>query len=517
MLAALAQADLDVLVIGGGITGAGIARDAALRGLGVGLVEAVDFAAGTSSRSSKLIHGGVRYLAQGDVGLVREAAAERRTLRRIAPHLAVPVTMVLPTYARATQLKLGAGLWAFEKLATVEDADRHRLLDRDEALAFEPTLAPDRLFGAAIYGEYLTDDARLVLDNVRGAHLAGALCANHAEVTTLEHGAAVVRDALGGAEFRVRARVLVNAAGPWASEVERRAGGTGDLRLQLTKGVHLVVTRERLPVRHVVVMTARDKRSVFTVPRDDVVYLGTTDTLFDTAVLNPGVARDDVDYLLDAANRTFAGARLTERDVVGSWAGLRPLLYQEGKAPSEISRRDEILVDETIGLVSIAGGKLTAYRTMAERVVDLVCRRLGRPELPCRSGDLPLPSARGALPRPADVQTALPALVAADADRLIRLYGVEALDVARRATALGGMGALVRAQVERAIDHEMALTLEDVLERRMRLLLFDAQQGLAVAEEAAALAAQRLGWNRERTARELTDYRQLAASLRTFT
>jgi len=513
----LPSADLDVLVIGGGITGAGVARDAALRGLAVGLVEAVDFAAGTSSRSSKLIHGGVRYLAQGDVGLVREAAAERRTLKRLAPHLAVPVTMVLPTYARATQMKLGAGLWAFEKLASVEEADRHRLLDHDDALAFEPTLAPDHLFGAAIYGEYLTDDARLVLDNVRGAHLAGALCVNHAEVTMLERGVAIVRDGLGGAEVRVRARSLVNAAGPWAHEVERRARITGGLRLQLTKGVHLVVRRERLPVRHVVVMTARDKRSVFAVPRDDVVYLGTTDTLFDTPLLNPGVARDDVDYLLDAANRTFAGPPLTEGDLVGSWAGLRPLLYQEGKAPSEISRRDEILVDETSGLVSIAGGKLTAYRTMAARVVDLVCRQLGRPELPCRSGDLPLPSARGALPPPAELQTALPALAAADAERLVRLYGVDALEVARRAAALGGVGALTRVQVERAIEQEMALTLEDVLERRMRLLLFDAQQGLAVAEEAAALAAQRLGWNRERTARELAGYRQLAASLRTFT
>jgi glycerol-3-phosphate dehydrogenase len=488
-----------------------------LRGLATGLVEAVDFAAGTSSRSSKLIHGGVRYLAQGDVGLVREAAAERLTLKRIAPHLAVAVTMVLPTYARTTHMKLGAGLWAFEKLATVEERDRHRMWDRAEALANEPALAPEALFGAVAYGEYLTDDARLVLDNVRGAHLAGALCANHVEVTGLERGSAVVRDAFGGGEFRVRARVLVNAAGPWASEIERRARIAGGLRLQLTKGVHLVVTHQRLPLRHVVVMTARDKRAVFAVPRDGIVYLGTTDTLFDTAVLNPGVTRDDVDYLLDAANRVFTGPPLTERDIVGSWSGLRPLLHQEGKAPSEISRRDEVLVDETSGLISIAGGKLTAYRTMAERVVDLVVERLGRRALPCRSGELPLPSARGPLPAPADLAVALPDLDAPTATRLIRLYGVEAAHVVRRAAVLGGTAALVRAQVEQAIEHEMALTLEDILERRTRLLLFDAQQGLAVAEDVAALAAQRLGWNRERTAHELADYRQLAASLRTFT
>jgi glycerol-3-phosphate dehydrogenase len=488
-----------------------------LRGLAAGLVEAVDFAAGTSSRSSKLIHGGVRYLAQGDVGLVREAAAERLTLKRIAPHLAVPVTMVIPTYARATQLKLGAGLWAFEKLVTVEPSDRHRLLDRDAALACEPQLAGDRLVGAALYGEYLTDDARLVFENVRDAHLAGALCANHAEVIAIERGEAVVRDALDGRERRVRARVIVNAAGPWASVVERRAGVTGGLRLQLTKGIHLVVRRERLPLEHVVVMAARDKRSVFAVPRDEVVYLGTTDTLAGEAVLNPGVTRDDVAYLLEAAARTFRPPALDEHDVIGSWAGLRPLLHEEGKAPSEISRRDEVLVDEGRNLISIAGGKLTAYRTMAERVVDLVCDRLRRPGAPCRTAELPLPSARGALPAPDDLTGVLPDLTPGAAGRLVRLYGVDALEVVRRAAALGGAAALPAAQAERAVEQEMALTLEDVLERRLRLLLFDPQQGLAGAEEVAALVAQRLGWNRERTARELDGYRGLAASLRTFT
>ena len=515
-LEALGSAHVDVLVVGGGITGAGIARDAALRGLSVALVEAIDFAAGTSSRSSKLIHGGVRYLAQGDVALVREAAAERLVLKRIAPHLATSMPMLIPTYGRGTHLKLSAGLWTFEKLVTVDDGDRHRMLDHSEALVAEPCLASERLFGAAVYGEYLTDDARLVLDNVRAAHLAGALCTNHAEVTAIERGSAVVRDALSGSERRVRARVIVNAGGPWADEVERRAGVTGGLRLQLTKGVHLVVPHERLPVRHAVVMTAGDKRSVFVVPRDEVTYIGTTDTLFGGPVLNPGIGRDDVAYLLEAVNRTFAGPSIAERDLVGAWAGLRPLLAQEGKTPSEISRRDEVVVDDATGLVSIAGGKLTAYRTMAARVVDLVCERLGRRDLPCRTDELPLPSARGPLPAERDLDMALPGLGSLEAGRLVRLYGVDALDVARRAAATGGVSALRRAQVEHAIEHEMALTLEDILERRLRVLLFDAGQGLAVAEEAAALAAQRLGWNRERTTRELEDYRRLADTLRSY-
>src|SRR5262245_41959822 len=214
-LAALPVGELDLLVIGGGITGAGIARDAASRGLSVALLEAVDFAAGTSSRSSKLIHGGVRYLQQGDIGLVREAASERARLRQIAPHLAVPLFMVMPTSGRATHMKLGAGLWTFEKIASVDESEKHAMWDRAEALAQEPCLARDGLFGAAAFVEYLTDDARLVLATVAGAAAAGALCANHAEVTAIDHGTVTVHDTLDGTTTRARARVVVNAAGPW--------------------------------------------------------------------------------------------------------------------------------------------------------------------------------------------------------------------------------------------------------------------------------------------------------------
>src|SRR5215813_14378678 len=234
-LAALPANELDLLVIGGGITGAGIARDAALRGLSVALLEAVDFAAGTSSRSSKLIHGGVRYLQQGDIALVREAASERVRIRRIAPHLATPLLMVMPTYGRATHLKLGAGLWTFEKIASVDAAERHEMWDRDEALTREPCLAPDGLHGAAAFVEYLTDDARLVLATVAGAAAAGALCINHAEVTAIDRGTIAVRDRMSAEEMRVGARVVVNAAGPWVEDIWRRAGSRGARGLQLTK------------------------------------------------------------------------------------------------------------------------------------------------------------------------------------------------------------------------------------------------------------------------------------------
>jgi glycerol-3-phosphate dehydrogenase len=522
---ALAATDLDVLVVGGGITGAGVARDAALRGLCVALVERLDWAAGTSSRSSKLIHGGVRYLEQGDVGLVREAASERLVLRRIAPHLTLPLRLVMPTYGRATQAKLALGLWTFERLATVPADERHETWGREQALHAEPLLDGARLHGAAVFTEYLTDDARLVLDTVRGAHEAGALCVNHVEAAEFADTEVALRDRLGGRALAVRARMVVNAAGPWVDEVRRRAGRLVGPRLHLTKGIHLVVPHERLPLRHIVVMQARDRRSVFAVPRGACTYLGTTDTDHGAPIEHPEVTAEDADYLLEAANRTFAGPPLRREEVTGAWAGLRPLLHEEGKRPSEISRKDEIMVSDA--LVSIAGGKLTTHRRMAERVVDVVLERLGSGAGPCRTDQVPLPN--GALD---DAELAgleralagrLPALGAHGAQRVIRLYGGGARDILRRAEADAGSGALLpgptrllRAEIEHVLDEEMALTLEDVLERRTRLLLFDPSQGLECAQAVATLAAARLGWDAARTTAELEGYRALAHSLRRF-
>jgi glycerol-3-phosphate dehydrogenase len=525
-LAALPSTDLDLLVIGGGITGAGVARDAALRGLAVALVERTDWAAGTSSRSSKLIHGGVRYLELGDVGLVRESANERAVLRRIAPHLAEPLRIVMPTYSRTAHAKLGLGLWTFERIATVPADERHEMWDRTQALAAEPLLDGARLHGAAVFTEYLTDDARLVLETVRGAHAAGALCANHVEVTGIAGTEVTMRDRLGGRVIRVPSRVLVNAAGPWVDEVRRHAGALVGPRLHLTKGIHLVVPHERLPVRHIVVMLARDRRSAFAVPRDGVTYLGTTDTDHGPPADHPPVTREDAGYLLDAAERTFGGPPLAVGDVVAAWAGLRPLLHEEGKRPSEISRKDEIMTSGS-GLISIAGGKLTTHRRMAERVIDLVVRRLGRRTEPCRTDAVPLPGGDLApeevAPLRETLRERLPQLGPGGAERLVRLYGTGSRRLLARVEQNGRSGellpgppAVLRAEIEMTLDEEMALTLEDVLERRTRLLLFGAEQGLACAEAVAAIAAARLGWDRERTAAELASYRALAESLRRF-
>jgi len=535
-LETLAREQFDVLVIGGGITGAGVARDAALRGLRVALVERRDFAVGTSSRSSKLIHGGLRYLQQGDVALVMEAAHERRVLRRLVPHLARPIQMLVPVHSRGGYAKLSAGLWTYDRMARVLRDERNAMLGRDETLGLEPSLRSENLYGAAVYYEYLTDDARLVLQTITSAAALGATVANYAEVVSLiteNRGltGAVARDATNGAEIAVRAKVIVNAAGPWVDAVRLLQGDGERPRLHLTKGIHLVLPRERLPVSRIVVMNTPDRRSVFVVPRGPVVYLGTTDTDYEGRYDDPWITVDDVRYLLDAANATFTVERLDLDDVVGAWAGLRPLLHQEGKKPTEISRKDEVMVGPT-GLLSIAGGKLTTYRKMAERVVDMVAQRLTErgDHLPEKRGDSDQALLSGGETGD-DVAaftvrlTARWPQVAADIiERLVTVYGsngermVEAMVGDPRLAARCASGlAVTHGEVAYAVREEMAMTLEDFLERRARLFLWDCHNGLTAAAEVARLMGDLLGWDTERLDAEVAGYQRHVREVKTFT
>ncbi|HEY2481742.1 MAG TPA: glycerol-3-phosphate dehydrogenase/oxidase, partial [Caulobacteraceae bacterium] len=394
---ALASGVFDVAIIGGGITGAGVARDAALRGLTVALVEAGDFAYGTSSRSSKMIHGGLRYLAQGDLALVREAASERKIVQAIAPHLAVETPFVIPARSAAAIARLRAGLWTFEKLGGVPRAKAHHLWSAAELGEREPALDATGLAGAVVYPEYLTNDARLTLANVRSAVAAGALALNYAKVEGIivEGGRAVgleVADVSpSGAARRVRlsARVIVNAAGPWVDAVRAMEAAGGAPRLALSRGVHLVIPRRRAPVERTVIVPAGGGRSIFVVPKGEATYIGTTDTFHPDAETWPPITRADADYLLAAANARLAGPPITLSDIVAAWSGVRPLVGEAGKGASETSRRDEIWTGPA-GVLSIAGGKLTAYRRMAERVVDRVEAALGRTPSPCRTARLPL-------------------------------------------------------------------------------------------------------------------------------
>lgn len=507
--AALEAETFDVLVIGAGITGTGIARDAARRGLRVAMVDAQDIAAGTSSRSSKLVHGGMRYLAQGDVAVVREAARERRTLRRIAPHLAQTLPLVIPAHSKLGLKTLQTGMWTFEKLGNVDEHERHELWDVDRLRREEPTVETRGVAGAVVYPEYLTDDARLTLANARSAAAAGAVVLTYAAVR------AIVRegDRAAGAEVAgtlpgetrgatARARVVVNAAGPWVDAIRRLEDDGAKQKLQLTKGIHLVVRRDRVPVHRTIIMSTPDRRSIFAVPRGRFVYFGTTDTFYETTEYWPAITGEDVRYLLDTCSRWFAVPPFSPADVVGVWSGVRPLLGEPGKKPHEISRRDEVTVGPG-GVLSIAGGKLTAYRRMAERIVDACEQRLGRTPTPTATADEPLPG--GDIPGDLeDLRARVEALGLSpdDAERAVLLYGSEALSVyAEQPEPVG-------AEAEHAVLAEGALTLEDYWVRRSRRALFDDAGGRAALEPAAERMGALLDWSPEERARQVAACRE---------
>ena len=488
----------DVIVIGGGITGAGLARSAAARGMSVVLLEARDLASGTSSRSSKMIHGGVRYLAQGDLALVREAATERQILRRIAPHLARSMPFLLPTRSLAGMAKFRAAMWAFEKLGQVSDSDRHRVWSAAELAEREPVAAAEGTTGAVVYFEFLTDDARLTLANARSAAADGAQVLTYAPVTEilLEHGRAVgvrCESVLDGESLAavIRGRMIVNAAGPWVDALRALEAPRDDARLTLTKGIHLVVPRERLPISRTVLMSATDKRPVFAVPRGDVTYLGTTDTFYPKVGYWPEIEAADVDYLFEAAAHSFTSDRLTACDVVSSWTGVRPLIAQAGKSPSEISRRDEVWTGPA-GVLSIAGGKLTAYRAMAERNVDTIAERLG---FAVEEGDVERGPLVGGDCEPAPVDRS-PEAAYRPVDRLFDLYGSEAADVEAD-------GADLAAEVRQAVLREGAVRLEDYWIRRAARAFFDLDAGLPTLEPASNEMARLLGWSEETRSQEV--------------
>jgi glycerol-3-phosphate dehydrogenase len=534
----MAAEPVDVLVVGGGITGAGIARDAALRGFRTAVVDKSDFASGTSSHSSRLIHGGLRYLEQYAFHLVREASRERRVLLQVAPHLVHPLQFVLPSYrgARVPAWRLRAGLWLYDLLAGFRNEGLHRWLGRKATLRLEPGLRDKDLQGAALYFDAQTDDARLTLATMRAAAQAGALVASHASVTALlkpdgrVRGAAV-RDVLSGQEYSVRALVVVNATGPWSDELRRLEAPDAAPLLRLTRGAHVAVPRRRMGHGRAMTLTSPlDGRVMFVLPWGDLSYIGTTDTDDDTSPDDVRATGEDVVYLLRSANWFFPTARLSPRDVVATWAGLRPLLRAGGAgavAPSATSREHR-LVEGPGGLLTIAGGKLTTYRLMAWEVVDRVAARLraldGRPRAARpRTDRLPLPGGETA---------DLEGLVKAATERgarestaryLVGAYGSEAaavLNVMDRDRALGQPIVLGRpevwAEVTHAVEREMALRLSDVLIRRLHLFYATQDQALSAARVVADHMAAALGWDAARRDAELSDYEKQVARSRAF-
>jgi glycerol-3-phosphate dehydrogenase len=538
----------DVVVVGGGITGAGIARDAAMRGLHVVLLEKCDFAAGTSSKSSKLIHGGLRYLEQAELGLVFESLRERSILSQLAPHLVRPLPFLLPVYKGApTGLEtVNVGLWIYDTLAMFRSPRRHRTYRGASAAMLEPALLRSGMRGAVEYFDCATDDARLVLETILDAQTLGAECRSYTELTRLDrdatgrvHGVAY-RDVLSGAEGVVACRAVIVAAGPWTDEVNQRLGIGIDRRLlRPTKGVHLVFPRERLPVsRALTLLAPEDDRVVFAIPWAGRTVVGTTDTDFDGVADQVAADRHDVEYLCGIANHFFPAAQLGPNDVLATWAGLRPLIADAADQPSTVSREHTILVRGD-GVTVIAGGKITTYRHMACQCVDATLRWLRRaaPETlagrTLRRGKTdrrPLPGGQAISPRSeigaeqfardlARKHRLEPAL----ADHLVGRYG-------SRANTVCGMMARapqlaeplqddlpdVWAEVDFAVEHDLAKTVDDVLSRRLSILLLGRQQGLDLAEPVAARMAAKLGWTEQFQHEQISAYRQVVAASRAF-
>ncbi len=523
----------DIAVIGGGITGAGIARDAAMRGLSVALVEKGDFASGTSGRSSRLIHGGLRYLRQGQMRLVREALRERGLLLRLAPHLVRPSPFILPLYPESHHrpLRLRFGLVGYDLLAGGLGIGRHRGLSPEKTLEAEPQVRSEGLLIAYRYFDAVTDDARLTLTVALSAVRQGAAAVNYVEAVGLEKADGRIagvhyRDLVGGGEGTVRASVVVSAAGPWTDQVRSLAGESRLLRP--TKGIHLVVPRARLALNGVVAF-GWSGRDLFAMPHGQHTYIGTTDTDY---VDDPGAVEadhDDVAYVLEAANGTFT-TRLSMSDVVSTWAGVRPLVREEG-APSSVPRDYEIL-DGPPGLYTICGGKLTTFRAMAQHLVDHVSEREGarisrRPGR-CRTARVPLPGG-GAADFPRYEKEAVAALREGwqmseeVAKRLVTVYGTEHVRVLSHAVRkpellrpLGPGCPVLAVEAVHAARQEMAVTLEDFLRRRSDLMLFGESAGRAVTDEAARLMGGVLDWSRKETGRQVAAYREAVARMMAF-
>lgn len=527
-------ADVDVLIVGGGINGAGIARDAARRGLRVAMVEMRDLAFGTSSRSSKLVHGGLRYLEQYEIGLVFESVSERRILMDLAPHLVNPLGFLFPVFKESKHnlLVIRAGMWVYDGLSLFRSPRRHRQLSAKDVAKEEPALRREGLKGAPLYFDCSTDDARLTLETAIDAARAGATIATWAKVTSfvMERGrvcGALIRDELSGEEKTVRAGVVINATGPWTDATLALAGAPTAPLLRPTKGVHIVVDAQKLPLTHAVVcFHPTDARVLFAIPWGDRTYIGTTDTDDDTDPAEVAATSEDVDYLIDAAAAYFPEHRLERGDVIATWAGLRPLITgAEGASESEVSREHRIVVGQD-GLVTIAGGKLTTYRRMSAEVVDTAVRVLQLSRAlatdldPARTEKHPLPGGVG-WPDDDDHDAVAAQIteraggrLAPDIARsLADNYGMRGLEIAGLVVADPTLAERlipgrpeIAALVDFSVREELAATVSDVLSRRTQIFYRDVDQGLGVAARVADRMAALLGWDDARRAIEVERY-----------
>lgn len=518
------QGTFDLIVIGGGITGAGVLRDASLRGLRTLVLEKDDFAAGTSSKSSKLIHGGLRYLKNFDFQMTRESCIERNLLVRQNPHLVEPMPFLFPIYEGDKEGPglVRLGMWVYEALASFQNFERFKMVSRAKSLELAPDMRGEGLRGSAYYYDAWVDDARLVIETLKAGLRAGGVAFNRMKVVGfLKEAGRVVgvtaEDTLTGGRHTFRGRVVLNATGTWVEAIRGLDSGRKEGLLKPTKGVHLVLARDRVRQGPTLAFSSvQDRRMMFSIPWEKVLIVGTTDTHYDGDPDRVVTTAEDVDYILTAANHIFPAAKLTEADVLATYAGLRPLVASaDTENPGEISREHQVFEDPS-GLISIAGGKLTTYRLMARQLVDLVVGRLPpdmRHGVQACTTDQPI---SGVI---IDVDEEIRRLVSeglpqAVAHHLVTTYGPDAYEVRELARHVpGGFEPLVagagyiRAEVVWAVLHEGAASLSDVLTRRIRLAIWTAGQGLEAAVPASDLIARELGWDEAQRQAEVEAYK----------
>jgi len=522
-IARLRAQEFDLAVIGGGINGAAVARDAAMRGLSVALVDRGDFAGGTSSRSSKLIHGGFRYLPQGQLKLVYEALRERERLRRrTAPHLVKPIRFLFPIYRGRGfgRFTMSMGLWLYDLLARMPRTQWHRNLSAASVREFEPALARADLTGGSLYYDAWADDARITFENILDGALHGAAVANYAGVLGFTRNAAgrlaamTVNDLASGAAFELHARIFVNAAGPWVDHLRRLDDPAARNCVRLTKGVHLIFPRTTLPVHDSLVLADESGRIVFVMPHDSYVLVGTTDTDYDGDPAAVAADKTDLAYLLGVLGESLPGIKLSAEDVASSFAGLRALVENgaDAKAPSSVPR-EEVILESASGMLTVAGGKLTTHREIAEKLVTRVMKDLGRAAGVCPTRDTPLPGARADGAVRADAE-ALATIGRVAREILLARYGTRAGIPAQIAATRADLAAplasgcpVIGAEVIHAVRNEMVSHLADFMVRRTAMSWRYPIEAEAAAPAVARLMAAELGWDPARQEQELAAFR----------
>ncbi|WP_413518460.1 glycerol-3-phosphate dehydrogenase/oxidase [Carnobacterium maltaromaticum] len=532
------KAPLDLLVIGGGITGAGITLDAQDRGLQVGVLEMRDFASGTSSRSTKLVHGGLRYLKQFEIKVVQEVGQERAIVYENAPHVTTPLWMVLPFYKGGTfgSFTTAIGLEMYDHLAKVKKNERRYMLKPERAVEKEPYLKKNGLKGAGVYVEYRTDDARLTIEVLKKAAEKGAYIANYVKVDRFIYDVegrvkgVYFHDELTGETGQIYAKKIINASGPWVDDLRELDDSKKGKTMHLTKGVHLVIDESKFPISNAIYFDTPfdDKRMMFAIPREGKTYIGTTDTNYKGDPKEPGVTLADVEYILAAANQMFDITPIQVADVESSWSGVRPLIHEEGKDPSEISRKDEIFHSES-GLFTIAGGKLTGYRKMSEKVVDQVMLELsieeGRAYRKSATKNLILSGGNVGggdrfnqfVAEKVEVGTHL-GLDSLTAEALVHRYGSNVDEVysylkASQGSALEPVDYLM---LHYGLEHEMVIKPIDYLLRRSSQLLFDSEHAKAVKELIVDEMAEYYDWDEAVRAEYLDEVEQQLTASTTF-